>query len=185
MNKEDIRILIRTRKTLLSEEEKADASRRAFDMLARHAAFMMADNVLLYHSLPDEISSHSFIEQWAGRKRFYLPRVNGVNLDILPYDRTKLSMGAFHIEEPQGDETADVNDIELIVVPAVAYDLSGNRVGRGKGFYDRLLQKSKATRIGIAYDFQIVDEIEAESHDVPVDFIITERRVIKTRRSKK
>lgn len=184
MNKEDIRLLIRTRKTMLSAEEKADAAARAFGRLARHAAFMMADSILMYHSLPDEISTHEFIDRWASRKRFYLPRVNGVNLDILPYDRTTLRMGAFHIEEPQGDETADISDIELIVVPAVAYDVNGNRVGRGKGYYDRLLQKTSATRIGIAYDFQIVDDIEAEGHDAPVDYIITERRVIKTRRRK-
>lgn len=182
MNKEDIRMRIRARKTMLSEAEKIEASRRAFASLARHAAFMMADNILMYHSLPDEINTHEFIDLWTSRKNFFLPRVNGVNLDILPYDRTSLRMGAFHIEEPQGNETADINDIELIIVPAIAYDTSGNRVGRGKGFYDRLLAKTKATRIGIAYDFQIVEYIDAETHDAPVDFIITDTRVINTRR---
>lgn len=182
MNKEEIRLQIRTRKTLLSAAEKAEAARRAFDALRQHAAFMMAEHILMYHSLPDEVSTHEFIDEWASRKHFYLPRVNGVNLDILPYDRTTLRMGAFHIEEPQGDETADISDIELIIVPAVAYDTKGNRVGRGKGFYDRLLANTSATRIGIAYDFQVVDEIDAEEHDAPVDFIITDRRVIKTRR---
>ncbi len=185
MNKEDIRLRIRAHKSLLSAEEKILAAERAFEQLASHAAFLMAENILMYHSLPDELSTHSFIDRWASRKKFFLPRVNGVNLDILPYDRTSLRMGAFHIEEPQGDETADINDIELIVVPAVAYDASGNRVGRGKGYYDRLLARTKATRIGIAYDFQIVDHIDAESHDAPVDFIITDRRVIKTRRRKR
>lgn len=185
MNKEDIRLRIRAQKSLLSDQEKIQAAERAFDQLARHAAFLMSENILMYHSLPDEISTHSFIERWASRKRFFLPRVNGVDLDILPYDRTTLRMGAFHIEEPQGDETADINDIELIIVPAVAYDANGNRVGRGKGYYDRLLARSKATRIGIAYDFQIIEDIESESHDAPVDFVITDRRVIKTGRRKK
>ena len=64
--------------------------------------------------------------------------------------------------------------MELIIVPAVAYDRQGNRIGRGKGYYDRLLSRTKALRIGVAYDFQLVDEIEAEPHDIPVDIVITE-----------
>lgn len=61
----------------------------------------------------------------------------------------------------------------MVVVPAVAYDRSGNRVGRGKGYYDRLLGETKALKIGVAYDFQLVDEIDAEPHDVSVDIVIT------------
>jgi len=82
---------------------------------------------------PDELSTIEFLEKWGGKNHFYLPRVNGVNLDILPYDRSHMAMGAFHIEEPQGDDIADIKDMELIIVPGVAYDRMGNRVGRGKG----------------------------------------------------
>ncbi|MDE6692395.1 MAG: 5-formyltetrahydrofolate cyclo-ligase, partial [Muribaculaceae bacterium] len=185
MKKEDIRIRIRSQKSILSDEAKLQAARAAFEILARHASFMMDEHILLYHSLPDELSSRSFIEKWAGRKHFYLPRVNGVNLEILPYDRSTLSLGAFHIEEPQGNETADINDIELIIVPGVAYDREGNRVGRGKGYYDRLLATSKATKIGMAYDFQLVDEIDAEPHDIKVDFVITDKGSITIKHRKR
>lgn len=185
MKKEDIRIRIKTQKSILSDEEKLQAAEAAFDILERHASFLMAENILMYHSLPDELSTRSFIEKWAGRKHFYLPRVNGVNLDILPYDRSTLRLGSFHIEEPQGDETTDIHDIELIIVPGVAYDRQGNRVGRGKGYYDRLLSTSKATKIGMAYDFQVVDEIDAEPHDVKVDFIITDKGSITIKHRKK
>jgi 5-formyltetrahydrofolate cyclo-ligase len=124
--------------------------------------------------LPDELSTREFIDRWSSRKHFYLPRVNGVNLDILPYDRTTLKLGAFQIEEPQGDDTADINDIELIIVPGVAFDRQCNRLGRGRGFYDRLLADSRATTIGVAYDCQFVDEIDVDTHDIPVDIVITE-----------
>lgn len=173
MNKEDIRIRIKAQKTLLSEQEKREAARAAFAILEKHAAFVMANNILMYHSLPDELSTLEFIDKWSATKRFFLPRVNGVNLDILPYDRSRLSLGAFQIEEPQGDDVADISEIEMVVVPAVAYDRKGNRVGRGKGYYDRLLASTKATKVGVAYDFQLVDEIDAEPHDVKVDIIIT------------
>ena len=80
------------------------------------------------------------------------------------------------------DDTVDVGDIEMIIVPGVAYDRKGNRVGRGKGYYDRLLSGSKALKVGVAYDFQMVDEIDAEPHDVKVDLVITDRGIYHVRR---
>lgn len=139
---------------------------------------MMADKILMYHSLPDELSTIDFIDKWHTRKHFFLPRVNGVNLDVLPYDRTRLQYGSFHIEEPTGDDIEDIDNIELIIVPGIAYDNRGNRVGRGKGYYDRLLSRTKATKIGIGYDFQLVDEIDSEPHDITMDIVITDSRII-------
>ena len=177
MNKDDIRDRVKARKSLLSQAEKAFAAKCVFARLEQSAAFLLAENILLYHSLPDELSTREFLDKWSGRKHFFLPRVNGVNLDILPYDRSHMALGAFHIEEPQGDDTADINSIELIVVPAIAYDKRGNRVGRGKGYYDRLLQSTAATKIGVGYDFQLISEdIPVEPHDVAVDIVITDRR---------
>lgn len=132
----------------------------------------------MYHSLPDELSTIDFIDKWHTRKHFFLPRVNGVNLDVLPYDRTRLQYGSFHIEEPTGDDIEDIDNIELIIVPGIAYDNRGNRVGRGKGYYDRLLSRTKATKIGIGYDFQLVDEIDSEPHDITMDIVITDSRII-------
>ncbi len=180
MKKEDIRAQVRARKMMLDDDERLAAAERVFDALSGMAAFTMADRVLIYNSLPDELSTREFISRWEGRKHFYLPRVNGLDLDILPYSRTHTHLGAFHIEEPDGDDTADVAEMDLIIVPAVAYDRSGNRVGRGKGFYDRLLSRAKALTVGVCYDFQLFDEdeIETESHDVPVNFIIADRHGI-------
>ncbi len=184
MKKADIRRAVSARKALLSANEKINAAKAVFDRLEKSAAFTLAENILMYHSLPDELSTHEFIDRWADHKHFYLPRVNGLNLEILPYDRTKLSRGAFLIEEPEGDETVGIESIELIVVPGIAYDRAGNRVGRGKGYYDRLLAESHATKIGVGYDFQLVEAIESEPHDVAVDIVITESNniVIKRRR---
>lgn len=179
MKKEDIRRNIKARKCLVSAQEALEAADRVFERLEKSAAFMLADNILMYHSLPDELSTRAFLDKWHSRKHFYLPRVNGVNLDILPYDNSRLHIGAFNIEEPTGEDIADINDIELIVIPAVAYDRNGNRVGRGKGYYDRLLADTRAVKIGVGYDFQLIDEdIDADDFDVKVDIIITENRNI-------
>lgn len=178
MEKRDIRRKMKTLRTMLSDIEKQTAAAEVFERLEKTAAFLMADHILMYHSLPDELSTTGFLSKWGSKKKFYLPRVNGVNLDILPYDKSRLELGAFHIEEPVGDDLADPEMIELIVVPGVAYDRAGNRLGRGKGFYDRLLATTKAVRIGVAYDFQLVDELPVEPHDVKMDCVITQSSVI-------
>lgn len=158
---------------MLIETERLEAAESVFARLENTAAFMLADKILMYHSLPDELSTVNFLRKWNKLKKFYLPRVNGVNLDILPYEESKLEFGAFHIEEPTGNDTTSPDEIELIIVPAVAYDRKGNRLGRGKGFYDRLLGTTDATKIGVGYEFQLVDEIPVEPHDVRMDMVIT------------
>lgn len=182
LEKRDLRRKIKQMRQMLLDHEKLSAAEEVFALLEKNAAFMLAEKILMYHSLPDELSTISFLKKWSNVKKFFLPRVNGVNLDILPYDKSRLELGAFHIEEPQGDDIVDPDEIELIVVPAVAYDRRGNRLGRGKGFYDRLLASSRAVKIGVGYDFQLVDALPAEKHDVPVDFVITQSSVIKVKR---
>lgn len=178
MEKFEIRRKIKNLRLMLTELEKERAAEDVFSQLEHTAAFMLADHILMYHSLPDELPTRKFLEKWNSKKNFYLPRVNGVNLEILPYDASRLELGAFHIEEPIGDEIIDPDAIELMVIPAVAYDKKGNRLGRGKGFYDRLLQNSKAHKIGIGYEFQLLEELPVETHDVPVDMIITQKTTI-------
>ncbi|MCM1440335.1 MAG: 5-formyltetrahydrofolate cyclo-ligase [Roseburia sp.] len=178
MEKADIRRKIKNLRTMMFASEKMLAAQEVFDRLEATAAFLMAEHILIYHSLSDELPTGNFLNKWKGSKHFYLPRVNGVNLEILPYDESRLESGAFHIEEPQGDNIIDPESIDLIIVPGVAYDRKGGRLGRGKGFYDRLLSETKATKIGVGYEFQLFDEIPQESHDVRMDAVITQRNTI-------
>ncbi|MCM1490073.1 MAG: 5-formyltetrahydrofolate cyclo-ligase [Muribaculum sp.] len=179
MEKSEIRRNIKRLRMMLSEMEKEEAASEVFAQLEKTAAFMMAQNILMYHSLPDELSTISFLKKWKDRKNFFLPRVNGVNLDLLPYIESELERGAFDIEEPQGSELANVEDIDLMIIPAVAFDRRGNRLGRGKGFYDRLLATSRATKIGVGYEFQLMEELPSEKHDVPMDMVITQYSYLK------
>lgn len=178
VSKYDMRLKIKALKALLTETEKDSAATSVFDRLENTAAFQLAERILMYHSLPDEVNTHKFLNKWKNVKRFYLPRVNGVNLELLPYNESRLEIGSFHIEEPVGNDIHPVDEIELIIVPGVAFDTKGRRLGRGKGFYDRLLANAKALKIGVGYEFQLVDELPAEDHDVPVDMVITERTTL-------
>ena len=185
MEKEHIRNKVKVQKSLLTAAERMEAAREVFAKLEREAAFLLADNILMYHSLPDELSTLDFIARWSPRKHFFLPRVNGLNLEILPYDQSRLALGAFHIEEPQGDNIANIEQIEMVVVPGVAFDANGNRVGRGKGYYDRLLAKSQAVKVGVGYDFQYIEEgIQTEKHDVKMDIVITQSRTVRIKQRK-
>lgn len=178
MTKYEVRNKIKSLRLVLNETEKSSAAARVFERLENSAAFQLAKKILMYHSLPDELDTHAFLNKWKSHKQFFLPRVNGVNLELLPYDETRLEIGSFHIEEPKGSDIHPVEEIEVIIVPGVAFDRLGHRLGRGKGFYDRLLKSAAATKIGVGYEFQLVDELPTEPHDVSMDMIITENNTI-------
>lgn len=184
MEKTDIRRKIKNLRTMMLASEKMQAAQEVFDRLEATAAFLMAEHILVYHSLSDELPTVNFLNKWKNLKHFYLPRVNGVNLEILPYDESRLELGAFHIEEPQGDNIIDPEYIDLIIVPGVAYDRNGGRLGRGKGFYDRLLADTKATKIGVGYEFQLFGEIPQEPHDMRMDAVITQKSTIIIRKDR-
>lgn len=178
MDKKQIRRFIKEQKMLLGDTASCVVSELAFSRLELLSEFKRANKILVYNSLSDELSTRSFISRWHLKKKLFLPRVNGDELEILPYKPNALQQGAFHIEEPTGDDIVNANEMDLIIVPAVALDRNGNRVGRGKGYYDRLLATTKAVKIGIIYDFQLFDEFDAESHDIPLDFVITPSEIV-------
>ena len=181
MTKDQIRRQIRAQKKLVDPQTRTLAAHHAFARLTGLAAFAVSHHILLYHALPDELDTISFLQNWYSRKNLYLPRVAGVNLELLPFHPQRLSTGAFGIEEPQpqpGEMPIDPKDIEMIVVPGVAFDEAGHRLGRGRGYYDRLLSSTRALKVGIGYDFQLIDQVPVEPHDISLDTIITPTRTI-------
>lgn len=143
--------------------------------LEAHPAFRAAGTVLLYHSLPDEVDTHGFIARWMDRKRLLLPVVHGDGVLLRQCSNaTALAMGRYGIAEPQGQDFTDYAAIGLAVVPGVAFDRQGNRLGRGKGYYDRLLPYlPTAYKIGICFPYQLVNDIPTDAHDIRMDEIIT------------
>lgn len=144
--------------------------------LEAHPAFRAANTLLLYHSLDDEVDTHDFIEKWSQRKHILLPVVTGNELELRTYTGPDdLRIGAYGIEEPAGAPFTNYGAIDLAVIPGVAFDAHGNRLGRGKGYYDRLLPQLASTyKIGICFPFQLVEEVPAETFDIRMDEIITQ-----------
>ncbi len=162
---------------LLKTQHCLSTTHQSVEILANleaHPAFKKAKIVLLYHSLEDEVNTHKFIEKWSLHKQIILPVVVGNNLELRPYTGDSgLKIGAFGIEEPTGMIFKDYEAIDLVVVPGVAFDHAGNRLGRGKGYYDRLLSHIPAFKIGICFPFQFIENVPSEPLDIRMDTIIT------------
>lgn len=145
------------------------------DQIEQHPHFIDAKTIFLYYSLPDEVPTHIFIEKWHQAKKILLPVVVGDQLELRCYTgKSCLQEGAFHIEEPTGEAFTDYKSIELSIIPGVSFDKAGNRLGRGKGYYDKLLPLLQSYNIGICYQFQTREEIPAEPFDQIMDEIWTE-----------
>lgn len=151
-------------------------SKNIIQKLEQHPLFQKAKRVLLFHSLPDEVNTHDLIERYKDKKIIILPSVVDDHLELHVYNATStVVVGAFHITESQGTIVPEVeyDTIELAIIPGVAYDRKGNRLGRGKGYYDRLLPKINCHTIGLCYPHQVVSELPHEPHDIPVNEVLT------------
>ena len=131
---------------------------------------------MLYYSLPDEVDTHTLVDSLLmSGKRILLPRVTGEGtMELRRYTGpSDLAQGAYNIMEPTGEVFDNYTDITLAVIPGVAFDKDGNRMGRGKGYYDRLLPKLANTyKIGICLPFQLVEKIPTDKHDVRMDEVL-------------
>lgn len=173
MEKKEIRSKIKQLKKEHTKEQLDAQSKVIMKKLEKHPAFIEANIVMLYASLPDEVNTHSFIEKWRSRKRIILPTVAGD--DIIPVELrndTAFATGDFNIMEPQSEPYS--GSFDLIVVPGVAFDGNGNRIGRGKGYYDRFLSHHPdVKRIGICFDFQYIEKVPTEDTDIIMEEVIT------------
>lgn len=148
--------------------------------------FEEARKVLLYISFGSEVNTHGLIRLLFGRKEVFVPIVDKERKEIFISELRRweeLSSGAYGILEPEKDyiRKGDVKEMEIAIVPGVAFDEYGYRIGYGGGYYDKLLKKMDGVKIGIAYDFQILKKLPHENHDVRMDKIVTEKRILSFR----
>ncbi len=176
MTKQELRKIIAQNKKSCSKEQLQEWSFSLLKKLEDHPAFCHAHTLLLYYSLPDEVQTHEFIEKWKEEKDIILPVVVGDGLLELRRYKGKqdLAVGAYGILEPAGEAFVNFDTIDLAIIPGMAFDAEGNRLGRGKGFYDRLLPKLKATKIGICFGFQVAAHLPIDPYDFPMDEVYTE-----------
>jgi len=170
-----------------TRKERKNISYRAQDRLSAYLNSIGAKCVLFYASMEDEPSTDEILEEWLRdpEKTLVLTRVCNRTKQLDPYrvdSWDDLEMGRFRIRMPKTNcQQIDLSKLDAVVVPGRVFDSEKNRIGRGYGFYDRFLcvVPKEATLIGLAFDFQVVDSVPVEEHDIPMDVIITQSRVIK------
>ena len=173
MKKEQVReIGLTKRKNIVNKEIKSEIIVHKIKALKRYQESRV---VALYKNLPDEVCLDALLN--LEEKIFLLPRVAKNDIVFIRIDNnTKFERSAFKVLEPVMYEKNIWHDnIDLILVPGVAFDRAKNRIGYGKGYYDRFLKMSSAFKVGICFSEQVVDKISIDCHDIPVDLIINEK----------
>lgn len=178
--KDKLRQDIVSLKKKYSADSLQSMSDEVFSVLEITGAFQDAKNIFIYNSMGDEVSTHAFIKRWQHEKKFYLPVVSENDLVFRAYDdKLEYTVSKLGVVEPLGDNFTDYKKVDLVIVPGVAFDRKMNRLGRGKGFYDRFLPKlTKATKLGVCFDFQLLDNIPADKNDIKMDILVSENELI-------
>jgi len=187
MNKEEIRRKILKKRLSLSSEDIGDKSRQAFLNLAETIEYINSQNIMFYVATRSEVQTEEMIKTSIKMgKNVFVPIILPECLNLAPskifdFD-IELGKGKKGILEPKKEyyRLFPSENIDLIIVPGIAFDLSGNRIGRGFGYYDNFLRKvrSSAKIIALAFEMQIVKKIPNDKNDIPVHKIITEKRII-------
>ncbi len=165
---------MRAKNLAISPDKGNQFANEIFSAIESSEIFACASTIALYHSLSDELPTLEVMQRWGSDKRIVLPRVGcDCAMEFYECSEASLAQGAYGILEPQGETPFSAADIDLIIVPGVAFTLSGGRLGRGKGYYDRYLSRPdfRGFKIGVCYPHQIVDSLPVEEHDVLMDLV--------------
>ena len=177
LTKAKLRSKILDRLRTQEDEERKRKSRVIKERLFKTRVFKKAKTVMFYSAFGGEVNTDEMIKEALKLgKRIAMPicKKNRIIKACLFGDKTHLARGPYGILEPVKEECLNLKFLDLAIVPGLAFDRRGNRLGRGKGYYDRFLKKltSKTASIGLAFDFQILPKIPAAKHDVRVDRVI-------------
>ena len=174
MTKQEIRKQLAIKFKELSETDVLlEESKSVIENLTSDELWINAHRVLIYSSLWDEVDTSWLLRQYIHEKSIVLPTVVGDSLELHEYvSQNTTVVGAYGITESTGPIVTDYDSIDLAIIPGRAFTPDGCRLGRGKGYYDRLLPLLHCPTIGICFSFQILENIPIDTHDIKVDKVI-------------
>jgi 5-formyltetrahydrofolate cyclo-ligase len=182
--KEELRKRVAALRRTLVASVRSEYAARMVERLVAHPAFVEARTVLAYSALRFEINPRGALERaWALGKTVALPRTLPETraLALHAYrEGDPLEESGFVIQEPLPTAPpVDAAEVDLVLVPGLAFDARGHRLGFGQGFYDRLLPRcTRAVRIGLCFELSMLVEVPNAAHDAPVDYVISEKRTL-------
>ena len=184
-NKEDLREYLLKQRESIPEPDFYGASATIIEKLKEQEEYQQAQTIHCYVSINKrrEVETHALIQEMLRRGREVVVPITNINEGTLSHIQLQsfddLVENRWGVLEPKMGSEVSPNELDLVIVPMVGADKNCNRIGYGKGFYDRFLNDVSCLTIGLIYDKNIVEQIPVEDFDVPLDKVITEKRILK------
>ena len=175
MDKKELRRTIRERKRAMTEEEIVSRSKKLGELFAQSEAYKAAKTIYGYLPYNQEVRTVPMLEQaLKDGKRVAVPKVYGDEMKFLYLDDlSQVEKGYAGIPEPIADDPLADDDTALVLMPGLAFDPSGHRIGYGGGFYDKFLAaEPNHPTLALCYEFQMLPRLDTEEHDIPVDTVL-------------
>ena len=173
MDKKQLRSQMRSKKKALNETQICQASEKLMQMMLAHPLYQQASSIYGYLSYNEEVRTEPLLRQaQADGKRVAVPKIVGDVMEFHWLDWNHVEIGYKGIPEPTDGNIAD-DPTALVLMPGLAFDKLGHRIGYGGGFYDRFLENEAHPTIALCYDFQLLDSLDTEEHDIPVDIVLS------------
>lgn len=192
LNKEVLRKNVLKMRKFLEEEERIQKSQGIINTLTNLEEYKNSETIMCYIDFKGEVITSDIFNLNINRnKTICVPVVSDAEdgsrhiiASVLKDTESELCKGCFGIMEPKSEyiRLLDPKKIDLVIVPGVVFDEKRNRIGFGAGFYDRFLRnvRNDCVKVGLAYEFQVVDDVPVNDFDIPMDIIITEKRIIRS-----
>ena len=176
--KNQVRELLVQKRRIMSAADRAEASESILQQLQQMQCFREAKTILIYYPVQNEVDVLPLVKRYKKEKTILFPVSHRRGMTVHPYAGNEhMHRGKFGIPEPT--TPAYTGKIDLVIVPAVAFDEKGRRLGRGGGYYDRFIKKqTHATLVGVGYDFQLIEQVPSSRHDQRVHRIILPSQTI-------
>ena len=179
--KQEIRENLSRKRRYVTKQEKKEYDAKIYKTITKLREWKQSQNIFIYISTLYEVSTRQLIKDFLAKKRIIIPKTHMKYQTLSLHHIQSLketAKGNYSIYEPvPSAPIVEASTIDLALVPGIAFDKNGHRIGYGKGYYDGLMSQLPCPKFAIAYELQIVDNIPAQKHDNPVDGIITEKTV--------
>ncbi len=174
MDKKTIRTNMLQQREGLSRKQCLDMSSFIINKLKEHPFYIEAQSIGIYVSFKNEVETYLYLQSFLDEKEVAITKITDLGqMEYVWINQLEdLEDGKYGIKEPKGNTFIDPSELDLLIIPLVAFDNKNNRIGYGGGYYDRYLQRYKGNTIGLGYSFQKVDIIPIDIYDKPLDNII-------------
>jgi len=179
--KDELRKEIGQKRRHIDKLQKTEFDKKIYKNIVNLPEWQKSKNIFLYISTKDEVSTRDLIKNHFGTKKIIVPKSHTKSNTLTLHEIGSIkdtAKGSYSILEPNAHtKIVSPQNIAISIIPGIAFDKKGHRVGYGKAYYDKIANSLTGLKIGLAYEVQIVNNIPAQKHDIPVDIIITEKAV--------